>query len=162
MLAEAQSWAQQWLFSGCGILSLLVTYGFVRSSERSGGLPLLVTLALLNLTYVVASTSWLLYDCFVIICYTLIPLTCLSVFPSAASLGRGVSRKLLRKLSFTDHGIAYFHPPALHIDTEVDGIFVVRGITVNLAKLRVEAHGIEVGTASLQSRFTTYRTIRHV
>lgn len=52
-------------------------------------------------------------------------------------------------MNLTKHDIAYFHPPALRIDTEVEGLFVVRGLSFSLEDLSIEADGIEVGEYTL-------------
>jgi hypothetical protein len=54
-------------------------------------------------------------------------------------------RKVLKQLSFINDKIALFNLPALEIDTEVDGLMVVRGVTISLSSLTIIAHGIEVG-----------------
>lgn len=41
--------------------------------------------------------------------------------------------------------IAFFDIPALEIDTEVDGLMVLRGITFSLSNLSFVVHGVEVG-----------------
>jgi hypothetical protein len=54
-------------------------------------------------------------------------------------------RRLLKKLSFINDKIALFDLPALEIDTEVDGLLVIRGVTISLSSLTIIAHGVEVG-----------------
>ncbi|KAK4610571.1 hypothetical protein CLAFUW4_14003 [Fulvia fulva] len=41
--------------------------------------------------------------------------------------------------------IALFNLPALEIDTDVDGLFVIRGVTFSLSSFTLVAHGIELG-----------------
>ena len=40
---------------------------------------------------------------------------------------------------------ALFTLPALEIDQDVDGLLVIRGITISLSSLTIVAHGIELG-----------------
>jgi hypothetical protein len=54
-------------------------------------------------------------------------------------------RALLRELHFIDDKIAFFNIPALEIDTDVDGLMVLRGITFSLSTLSFVVHGVEVG-----------------
>lgn len=44
-----------------------------------------------------------------------------------------------------DDKIALFDIPALEIDTEVDGLMVIRAVTFSLSTLTLVAHGVEVG-----------------
>ncbi|KAK3717651.1 hypothetical protein LTR37_005718 [Vermiconidia calcicola] len=54
-------------------------------------------------------------------------------------------RRWLRQLHFTRDKIALFNLPALEIDTDVNGLFVIRGVTISLSSLSLVAHGIELG-----------------
>jgi len=54
-------------------------------------------------------------------------------------------RALLKELHFIDDKIAFFNIPALEIDTDVDGLMVLRGITFSLSTLSFVVHGVEVG-----------------
>jgi hypothetical protein len=51
----------------------------------------------------------------------------------------------LKQLHFIDDKIAFFDIPALEIDTDVDGLMVLRGITFSLSTLSFVVHGVEVG-----------------
>jgi hypothetical protein len=51
----------------------------------------------------------------------------------------------LRDLHFINDQIAFFDLPALEIDTEVKGLFVIRGVTLSLSTLTLVAHGVEAG-----------------
>lgn len=51
----------------------------------------------------------------------------------------------MKQLHFIDDKIAFFNIPALEIDTEVDGLMVLRGITFSLSSLSFVVHGVEVG-----------------
>lgn len=42
--------------------------------------------------------------------------------------------------------LALFNLPALEIDTDVDGLFVIRGMTISFSTLTLTVHGIELGT----------------
>jgi hypothetical protein len=52
---------------------------------------------------------------------------------------------MLTQLHFINDKIAFFDIPALEIDTEVEGLLVIRGVTISLSRLSVIAHGVEVG-----------------
>ena len=48
--------------------------------------------------------------------------------------------------------IALFNLPALEIDTDVDGLFVIRGVTFSLSSFTLVAHGIELGKSAVEAR----------
>jgi hypothetical protein len=52
---------------------------------------------------------------------------------------------VLKELHFIDDKIAFFNIPALEIDTEVDSLMVLCGITFSLSTLSLVVHGVEVG-----------------
>ena len=54
-------------------------------------------------------------------------------------------RALIKQLHFIDDKIAFFDIPAQEIDTEVDGLMVLRGVTFCLSTLSFVVHGVEVG-----------------
>lgn len=141
-------WPRRWLLSGCAIESLIILYGSSTGSRIFHSIPLYALLATLNLVYAVSATSWLLYGLFTAICYPSILLTCLFQFTFAANFARKSLRRFLRQLQFTRDKIALFNLPALEIDTDVDGLFVIRGITISLSSLTIVAHGIELGNPS--------------
>ncbi|RDW78478.1 hypothetical protein BP5796_06330 [Coleophoma crateriformis] len=95
--------------------------------------------------YALCATSWLLYWVFAAVCYEATFLTCLFQFDAFGHFARKSLRKLLKQLQFIDDKIAFFNIPALEIDTEVDGLMVIRGVTVSLSNLSLTAHGVEVG-----------------
>jgi uncharacterized membrane protein len=103
-------------------------------------------LATLNLVYAICSTSWLLYIVFAATCYPGIAITCLAQFSTAADLARRGFRTLLRDLHFTRDKIAFFNLPALEIDVDVNGLLVLRGVSISLSSLTIVVHGIELGT----------------
>lgn len=70
---------------------------------------------------------------------------CLFQFPVVGNFVRRNLRALLKELHFVDDKIAFFNIPALEIDTEVDGLLVLRGITFSLSTLSFVVHGVEVG-----------------
>ncbi|KAK5115625.1 hypothetical protein LTR85_009796 [Meristemomyces frigidus] len=78
-------------------------------------------------------------------CYPSILLTCLFQFSFAADFARRSLRRFLKQLHFTRDKIALFNLPALEIDTDVNGLFVVRGVTISLSSLTIVAYGIELG-----------------
>ncbi|KAK4544826.1 hypothetical protein LTR36_003730, partial [Oleoguttula mirabilis] len=138
-------WARRWLLSGCAIESLIILYGSSTGSRIFHTIPLYALLATLNLVYAVSATSWLLYGLFAATCYPSILLTCLFQFTFVADFARKSLRRFLRQLHFTRDKIALFNLPALEIDTEVNGLFVLRGVTISLSSLTIVAHGIELG-----------------
>lgn len=91
------------------------------------------------------STSWLLYWVFTTLCYANVLLVSLFQFNVASNVARKLLRRLLRQLHFIDDKIAFFNIPALEIDTDVDGLMVLRGITFSLSTLSFVVHGVEVG-----------------
>jgi hypothetical protein len=78
-------------------------------------------------------------------CWPFIFLTCVYQFDASAKIVRRSLRRFLKHLSFINDKIALFDLPALEIDTEVDGLMVIRGVTISLSTLTIVAHGIEVG-----------------
>lgn len=66
-------------------------------------------------------------------------------FRSVARHVRKGARSLLKQLHFIDDKVAFFDIPALEIDTDVDGLMVLRGITFSLSTLSFVVHGVEVG-----------------
>ena len=52
---------------------------------------------------------------------------------------------MLKELHFINDKIAFFDIPALEIDTEVDGLMVLQGITFSLSTLSFTVYGVEVG-----------------
>lgn len=64
-----------------------------------------------------------------------------------ARYARRALRKVLKEYGshFVKDKIALFNLPALEIDTEVDGLMVIRGVTLSLSSLTLVAHGVEVG-----------------
>ncbi|KAI1270255.1 hypothetical protein F5Y18DRAFT_8320 [Xylariaceae sp. FL1019] len=147
VLIATTHWARRWVFSGAAIESLLVLYanGHPTIGRILPAAPLWSLLSALNLAYVVCSTSWLLYGGFTAVCWLLIALTSLAQFPVAGHLCRQVLRKTLGQDYFVRGTLALFNLPALEIDTEVDGLFVIRGVTISFSSLTIIAHGVEVG-----------------
>jgi hypothetical protein len=78
-------------------------------------------------------------------CYSAIGLTCLFQFSFASDFARKTLRKLLKGLHFIDDKIAFFEIPALEIDTEVDGLMVIRGVTFSISTLSFMVHDVELG-----------------
>lgn len=62
-----------------------------------------------------------------------------------AELVRRRLRHLLKQVHFVNDTIALFDIPALEIDTDVDGLMVIRGMTFSLSSLTLIAYGVEVG-----------------
>lgn len=111
------------------------------------GVPLWTLLTTYNLIYAICSTSWLLYAAFAVATYPCVLLTCLNQFPRAANMARRGLRKVLGgQPHLIRDKLALFNLPALEIDTDVDGLLVIRGITISFSTLTLIAHGIELGT----------------
>ncbi|KAI8632767.1 hypothetical protein F5Y19DRAFT_418870 [Xylariaceae sp. FL1651] len=147
LLAKVQ-WSRQWVTSGAAVESLLLLYanGHPEIKIIFPSVPLWTILSTLNLAYAVCSTSWLLYGLFTAACYPAVLLTSLAQFPAAGYQCRRVLRKILGKHPhFIKDKLALFDLPALEIDTEVNGLFVIRGVTIQFSTLTIVAHGIEVG-----------------
>ncbi|KAF7874901.1 hypothetical protein EAF04_002075 [Stromatinia cepivora] len=130
--------------------------GFERSTAELNGctrilpdFPLWPLTTTLDLTYCICSTSWLFYYLFTVTCWGSIPIICLFQFPIAGQLLRKQLRKILLSktfgLQFVEDRIGIFDIPGLEIDTEVDGLVVVRGVTVRLSEMSLTVHGVEVG-----------------
>lgn len=145
LLAALQQWPRRWLLSGAPLLQFFILHG---NSQGYRVLPLTglwTMFTTLHLVYAIASTSWLLYWVFAAFCYLSIFLTCLFQYQIVGDFVRKKSRFLLNQLHFIDDKIAFFHIPALEIDTDVDGLMVLRGITFSLSTLSFTVHGVEVG-----------------
>ncbi|KAH9820904.1 hypothetical protein Tdes44962_MAKER05095 [Teratosphaeria destructans] len=145
IFAATTTWARRWLLSGCALESALLIFGEHNGSRIWPHIPLWPILASFNLLYAIAATSWLLHTCFTFGCYPLIAITCLFQSSLLADFARRRLRAALKHTHFTRDKIALFNLPALEIDTDVDGLFVVRGITISLSNLTIVAHGIELG-----------------
>lgn len=145
LLVATLPWARRWLYSAAAIESLLLIHGSAADTRILHKIPLWTLLASLNVVYAVASTSWLLYGFFAAGCYPLALFTCLCQFSVVSNFSRRRLRTLLRELHFTQDKIAFFDLPALEIDVDVNGLFVVRGLTISLSSLTIEAHGVELG-----------------
>lgn len=148
-LATTRSWSRSWISSGAGVESLLLIYGSFNGALIDRDLHLWILLAVLNLVFALASTSWLLRPMFTAACYLAILLTCFFQFPTVSYTIRNWLRKLLHETHLFRDKIGFFSLPALQIDTQVNGLFVVRGITVSLLDLTIEAHGLELGKSPL-------------
>ena len=146
LLLATVSWSRRWTYSGAGVESLLLIYGYGQQKRILASIPLWTLLATLNLAYAICSTSWLLHGLFMVAIYPFIILTCLNQFPRAANLARSGLRKVLgSQPHFVNDKLGLFDLPALEIDTTVDGLFVIRGITMSFSTMTLVAHGIELG-----------------
>lgn len=143
--AAVLSWPLRWIISGAPLLVYTLLLGESNGYRVLPYIPLWTLFTTLNLVYAVAATSWLLYWVFAAFCYPAILLACLFQFDAVAKRARRAFRTLLRDLQFINDKIAFFNLPALEIDTDVDGLLVIRGITFSLSTLTVIAHGVEVG-----------------
>ncbi|WVR09273.1 hypothetical protein IAU60_006338 [Kwoniella sp. DSM 27419] len=145
LAASTWQWPVKWLLSGTPILSLLLLLGAANGTQVLPFLPVSLVLVVLNLVYAVAATSWLLYGCLTAFNVPAIFLVSIFQFDIPARLLRRTLRKALTQLQFVHDTIALFDIPALEIDVDVEGLMVIRGMTISLSTLTVVAHGIEVG-----------------
>ncbi|OBT68763.1 hypothetical protein VE03_02058 [Pseudogymnoascus sp. 23342-1-I1] len=145
LLVALQQWPRRWLFSGAPVLQFFILHGNSRGDRILPLTGLWSMFTTLHLIYAIASTSWLLYWVFAVLCYMSIFVTCLFQYQMVGDFVRKKSRFLLKQLHFIDDKIAFFHIPALEIDTEVDGLMVLRGITFSLSTLSFTINGVEVG-----------------
>ncbi|KAF2133921.1 hypothetical protein P153DRAFT_362951 [Dothidotthia symphoricarpi CBS 119687] len=144
--ATSMSWPVRWILSGAPLLVYAILLGDSYGHRILPFAPVWSMFATINLTYFVCSTSWLLYGVFATFCWPTLLITCLFQFDAPAGLARRTLRKtFLRDLHFINDQIAFFDLPALEIDTEVKGLFVIRGLTLSLSTLTLVAHGIEAG-----------------
>jgi hypothetical protein len=144
-LVATWEWPVRWLISGTPILSLCILMGAAQGHRILAIIPLWTVLSTLNLAYAISATSWLLYGVFTSLVYPAILFVCLFQFDRVARIARRSLRKIILELHFVHDTIALFDIPALEIDVDVDGLMVVRGLTISLSSLTVVAHGIEVG-----------------
>jgi len=145
LLLTLFTWPLRWALSGAPILQLVILVGAAKGTRVLPFINLYPLFTTLNLLYAIASTSWLLYDIYASLCYPAIVVACLFQFNFAANIARKSLRAVLKQLHFIDDKVAFFDIPALEIDTDVDGLMVLRGITLSLSTLSFVVHGVEVG-----------------
>ena len=145
LLVTLYQWPRRWLISGAPALQFFILQGEANGYRILPSIHLWPLFSALNLVYAIASTSWLLYRAFTAVCYPLIFLTCLFQFVIVGDLVRRGLRALIQQFHFIDDKIAFFDIPALEIDTEVDGLMVLRGVTFSVSTLSLVVHGVEVG-----------------
>lgn len=110
--------------------------------------PLWPIATTLDLIYCVCSTSWLFYYVFSVARWSSIPIISLFQFPVAGKILKQLRKILLLKtfgLQFIDDRIGSFDISGLEIDTDVDGLMVIRGATIRLSDMSLRAQGVEVG-----------------
>ena len=164
LLAMIYQWPTRtllrYLFSGTPALSLLLLVGAANDYRVLTWVPLWIILVSLHLVYSVVATSWLLYGVFATAMLPALFLVSICQFNLAGRTLRRSLRKAIVQLQFVQDTIAFFDIPALEIDTDVDGLMVVRGLTVSLSSLTIIAHGVEVGiklTEDIELAITTER-----
>ncbi|PNS15310.1 hypothetical protein CAC42_5481 [Sphaceloma murrayae] len=139
------NWPWRWLISGAPLLSYSLLLGAVQGHRVLPFLPLWTMIALINLSYSVAATSWLLYWAYTAACCPALALTCVFQFSTASRFIRKRMRSVLRGLQFANDTVAFFDLPALEIDVDVEGLMCVRGLSFSLSSLTLVAYGVEVG-----------------
>lgn len=145
LAASKWAWAFRWAVSGTPLLTFCILLGASKGHRILSIVPLWTLISTINLVYAVAATSWLLFGLLTVITYPTIFLTCLFQFDLVARYVRRTLRRFIIQLQFVHDTIALFEIPALEIDVDVDGLMVIRGLTISLSTLTVVAHGIEVG-----------------
>ncbi|XP_014557389.1 hypothetical protein COCVIDRAFT_97194 [Bipolaris victoriae FI3] len=146
LAALTLSWPSRWVISGAPTFVYAILLGEAHGHRILPFAPVWTIFATVNLAYAVCATSWLLYWVFFTCCWPTLLITCLYQFDAAAALARRSLRKtFLRDLHFINDQIAFFDLPALEIDTEVKGLFVIRGVTLSLSTMTLVAHGVEAG-----------------
>ncbi|TVY84855.1 hypothetical protein LSUE1_G001306 [Lachnellula suecica] len=145
LLCALWQWPRRWAISGAPLLQYFILLGDAKQYRVLPYFHLWPVFTTFNLVYSICSTSWLLYWVFTALCYPTIFLVCLFQFGIVSNFVRRKLRALLKELHFIDDKIAFFNIPALEIDTEVDGLMVLRGITFSLSTLSFVVHGVEVG-----------------
>ncbi|KAJ9606068.1 hypothetical protein H2200_009029 [Cladophialophora chaetospira] len=138
-------WPQRWLISGAPVLTYILWLGEATGYRVLPFVPFWTVASLINLTYAVATTSWLLFGIYLPLCYMATLISCLCQFELASNFTRSSLGSILAQLHFINDKIAFFNIPALEIDTEVEGLLVIRGLTLSLLHLSLVAHGVEVG-----------------
>lgn len=138
-------WSFRWLLSGTPVFNLILLLGSSNGQRILPIVPLWTLLATVNLVYAVAATSWLLHGVFVTAMIPAMFIASIFQFDYPARQLRRLLRRLLSRLQFVHDTIALFDIPALEIDVDVDGLMVVRALTISLSTLTIIAHGIEVG-----------------
>jgi hypothetical protein len=141
LLAVITTWVHGWLTSGCAVQSLLLLTGPAEHWTVSR----YTLLAGLNAAYFLASTSWLFHLAFAAVCWPLVVVTCIVQYATVSSFTRNRLRSWLKLMHFYRDKVAFFYLPSLVIDTELDGLVTIRGITFSILDLTIELHGIEVG-----------------
>ncbi|KAH7069441.1 hypothetical protein FB567DRAFT_540132 [Paraphoma chrysanthemicola] len=140
------AWPLRWIISGAPVLVYAVLLGEAYGARVLPFVPVWTIFATVNLVYVISATSWLLYWVFAAICWPAVLVVSLFQFDAPGALARRLLRRtFLRDLHFINDQIAFFDLPALEIDTEVKGLFVVRGVTLSLSTMTLVAHGVEAG-----------------
>ncbi|KAI5240214.1 hypothetical protein E4T42_08444 [Aureobasidium subglaciale] len=139
------TWPLPWILSGSAVLTYTILDGAARGHRILPFFNIWSLLLLINLTYGVASTSWLLHGVFTAACWPAVFLTCLFQFDPVGRFVRRKIRNVLKQLQFIDDQVAFFDLPALEIDVDVNGLMNIRGMTFSLSSLMIIAHGVEVG-----------------
>ena len=116
----------------------------------------------LNAVFLLASTSWLFCLLFTAGCWPLIGLTCLVQYAAVSSYTRGKLRRTLNHVHFYRDQVALFYVPSLVIDTGLDGLVTLRGLTISLLDLTIELHGLEVGKSSSFEQHLTVPSLLHL
>ncbi|KAF2157458.1 hypothetical protein K461DRAFT_235699 [Myriangium duriaei CBS 260.36] len=138
-------WPLRWMLSGAPLLTYALLIGAANGDRVLRSVPLWTLAALINLSYSVAATSWLLYWAYLTACYPAIFLVCLFQFSSVSGFTRRKLRTVLRGLQLTNDTIAFFDLPALEIDVDVEGLMCIRGMSFSFSSLTIIAYGVEVG-----------------
>lgn len=145
LLFALYQWPRRWVISGAPLLQFVILQGEAYGYRILPFIHLWPLFSTLNLLYAIASTSWLFYWVFAALCYPVLFITCLFQFEIVSNFVRRNLRSLIKQLHFIDDKVGFFDIPALEIDTDVDGLMVLRGVTFSLSTLSFVVHGVEVG-----------------
>ncbi|KAL5441317.1 hypothetical protein PMIN06_009407 [Paraphaeosphaeria minitans] len=143
LAATVLSW--RWILSGTPFLASSLAIGEWNGKRVFPWVPMWAIFTVLCVTSMVASTSWVLYWGCAAACYTALSLSCLFQFRFAAKILRRYLKNVLQECHIVQDSISLFDLPALEIDKDTVGLFVVRGLTFSLSTLTATAYGIEVG-----------------
>src|SRR3978361_2198364 len=81
-------WPMRWLLSGAPGLTYVLWLGEATGYRILPFVPLWTVASIINLTYSVATTSWLLFGIYLPFCYTAILLSCLWQFEMISNFAR--------------------------------------------------------------------------
>lgn len=139
-LAAITSSVHRYLTSGCAAETLLLLTG----PPHHWSIPKLTLIAILNICWGLAATSWLFHIIFVVVCWPLVLATSALQYAAVSKLTRKWCRKIWKNAHFSKDRVAWFGIPSLKLDINISGLVTIRGVTFSLLDLALELHGIEI------------------